>query len=189
MADILADVIRLEVATEASLFSGSPPAVKLKQMVHALDTGNTFYKNSAGQFVRSTAAANYASQTAGYGSSLVGDQGVDGVTPSGGIGPGASGSVHAMLVGLKNYASAIAGSADVTNLFIQWDETFPGGYSVYNIVWAEPVDSPQAALYYSKIDGNTTDPRDETGDWETFSFPYPLSKMLSFIMSNWTPAT
>ncbi len=188
MADENRDVIRLEAATDADVTGPTPISVKLKQFVHSLATGKLWYKDSSGQLILFRPAADYASQTGAGGSTLVGDAGITGVTPSGGTinGPG---TVHNMMVGLKDYAAAIAGGADIKTLFIQWDETFPGGYSVYNIVWAEPVDSPQPALYYSKIDGNTTDPRDETGDWQTFSFPYPLSKMLSFIMSNWTPAT
>lgn len=122
MATELKDVIRLQAATESSITGDAPPPTKLKQQIHALDTGNFWYKNSLGILVKFISAPNYASQAGdGRGSVLIGDSGVTGVTPPGGS-MGAPGTVHDLLVGLKNYADGIIGGVALSKLFPTWDE-------------------------------------------------------------------
>ncbi len=133
MTAILADVIRLEVPTQAEITGGSPPAVKLKQQIHALDTANFYYKDSTGTLRLFYAAMNLASQASALlGSGLIGDVGVPGVTPSGGAlsGPG---TVHALLIGLKNYADSILPAVQLDGLFQTWDEETP--YSQNEVVF------------------------------------------------------
>ncbi len=119
MADEFKDVIRLEAATDADITGGTPIAVKLKQFVHSLASGRLWFKNSLGVLVLFRPAADYASQSGGNGSSFVGDSGVTGVTPSGGTisGPG---TVHNMLIGLKNYTDSAFATNVLTALFNEW---------------------------------------------------------------------
>jgi len=183
MADILADVIRLQVDTEASLFGASPPPVKLKQFVHALDTGNVFYKNSLGVFIKFTNAALYTSQSSGQGSNLIGDQGIPGITPSGGS-IGSPATVHDMMIGLRDYTQTIVYTIALVDLFPTWDEG--ASYSQNDVVTYDTGGGFALAISNIPGDGTNTgnDPNDlENDSWGRYTGTFPLASVITMILN------
>ncbi len=187
MTAILADVIRLEVPTQAEITGGSPPAVKLKQQIHALDTGVFYYKNSSGTLVPFFPATLFSSQASALlGSGLIGDVGVTGVTPSGGAlsGPG---TVHALLIGLKNYVDATFATNVLTALFGEWGNAVL--YSQNAPVWF--VYDGFTYLAISNIPGDGTNvgnnPSSDIvtpGSWTVYgTTDLPLAQIITMILN------
>ena len=186
MTAILADVIRLEVPTQAEITGGTPPAVKLKQQIHAKNTGNFYYKDSDGNLILFFAAKNLSAQdSASLGSALIGDVGIPGVTPSGGS-PGSAANLHNMLLGFKDYVTAVTSSVALVNLFPSWD--IFANYSQNDIVvWRGPDDGPYY-LAISNVPGDETntgnDPvNDDPEFWTNYTEVFPLAQVLTMILN------
>ncbi len=182
MADEFKDVIRLEAATDEDITGGTPIAVKLKQFAHALSSGNLYYKNSLGAFVLFKPASIYASQAGGNGSVLIGDSGINGVTPEGGTVSG-SGTVHAMMVGLKDYADSLVPSSVLAGLFPFWDAEEP--YSQNDIVAYTSVGGAKLAISNIAGDGTNTgnNPEDAGIYWTLYEADYPLAQVITMILN------
>ncbi len=180
MANEERDVIRLEAETETSIVGPTPPAVKLKQIIHALDTGNMWYKDSSGEMVKFFAAENLTSQESGLGSALIGDSGIPGITPDGGGGPGASGTVHAMLLGFKTYVNAITSNTGIPSLFPLWDAATP--YSQNDIVYFDG--ETGYILSVSNEPGEATNEGNQPNEEPYWTMYTSLPQLLTWILNN-----
>ncbi len=181
--DILADVIRLEVPTQAEITGGSPPAVKLKQQIHAKDTGNLYYKNSSGQLVLFFAAQNLSSQgSASLGSGLIGDVGIPGVTPDGGT-SGGPGTVHNMLIGFKEYVTGVISNVGLANFFPAWTVDDP--YSQNDIVTYVSLGGLRLAISNIPGEGTNTgiNPEGNPESWTVYENTFPLAQVLTMILN------
>lgn len=101
MANINADVLRVEVALESS----AAATLRGKQLGMALDSRRLVYEENGGTLRYYWDSTRLADQTSSYGTALIGTPGITGITPSGGS-SGAAATLQAMLTGLAGTGNA-----------------------------------------------------------------------------------